>query len=98
MLWYNLSSFGEREDAKGTVIAQIMDLPAHIFANTMQLVAATIRTITGMIKMRTQRRMMTLTDSSSSVKSLVNQYMPVLITIGIFVDFCDSRCFKLYRN
>ena len=47
---------GVRENAKGTVIAQIMDLLAHIFANAMQLVAATIRTITGMIKMRTQRR------------------------------------------
>ena len=47
---------GVRENAKGTVIAQIMDLLAHIFANAMQLAAATIRTITGMIKMRTHRR------------------------------------------
>ena len=87
---------GVRDNAKGTVIAQIMDLPAHIFANAVQLVAATIRTITGMIKTRTRRR--TLTYSRSSAKSIVNQYMPVLITIGIFVDFFDSRCFKLYRN
>ena len=88
---------GVRDNAKGTVIAQIMDLPAHIFANAMQLVAATIRTITGMIKTRTRRRK-TLTYSRSSAKSIVNQYMPVLITIGILVDFFDSRCFKLYRN
>ena len=89
---------GVRENAKGTVIAQIMDLLAHIFANAMQLAAATIRTITGMIKMRTQRRSRTLTGSRSSATLIVNQYMPVLITIGIFVDFCDGRCFKLYRN
>ena len=88
---------GVRENAKGTVIAQIMDLLAHIFANAMQPAAATIRTITGMIKMRTQRSR-TLTGSRSSATSIVNQYMPVLITIGIFVDFCDGRCFKLYRN
>ena len=89
---------GVRDNAKGTVITQIMDLPAHIFANAVQLVAATIRTITGMIKTRTRRRWRTLTYSISSAKSIVNQYMPVLITIGIFVDFFDSRCFKLYRN
>ena len=89
---------GVRDNAKGTVIAQIMDLPAHIFANDMQLVAATIMTITGMTKTRTRRRRRTLTYSRSSAKSIVNQYMPVLITIGIFVDFFDSRCFKLYRN
>ena len=29
---------GVRENAKGTVIAQRMDMPAHIFANAMQLV------------------------------------------------------------
>ena len=87
-----------RDNAKGTVIAQIVDLPAHIFALAMQLVAATIMTITGMIKTRTRRRRRTLTDSRSSAKSIVNQYMPVLITIGIFVDFFDSRRFKLYRN
>ena len=75
-----------------------MDLPAHIFVNAMQLVAATIRTIMGMIKMKTHRSRRTLTDSRSSAKAIVNQYMPVLITIGIFVDFYDSRCFKLYRN
>ena len=89
---------GVRDNAKGTVIAPIMDLPAHIFANAVQLVAATIRNITGMIKTRTRRRRRTLSDSRSSAKSIVNQYMPVLITIGIFVDFFDSRCFKLYRN
>ena len=65
---------GVRENVKGTVIAQIMDWPAHLFANAMQLVAATIRNITGMIRTRTQRRRRTLTDSSSSAKSLVNQY------------------------
>ena len=89
---------GVRENAKGTVIAQIMDLLAHIFANAIQLVAAAIMTITGMIKTRTRRRRMTLTGSRSSATSIVNQYMPVLITIGIFMDFCDGRCFKLYRN
>ena len=56
---------------------QKMDWPAHIFANAMQLVAATIGTITGMIKTRTRGRRRTLTASSSSAKSLVNQYMPV---------------------
>ena len=45
---------GVRENAKGTVIAEIMDLPAHIFALAMQLVAATIMTIMGMIKTRTR--------------------------------------------
>ena len=73
---------GVSENAKGTVLAQRMDWPAHLFANAMQLVAATIMTITGVIKTRTRRR--TLTDSSSSAKSLVNQYMPRLITIGNF--------------
>ena len=89
---------GVRENAKGTVLAQIMDWPAHIFANAMQLVAATIMNIMGMITTRTRRRRRTLTDSSSSAKSLVNQYMPVLITIGTFADLCDSRCFMLYHN
>ena len=63
-----------RDNAKGTVIAQIVDLPAHIFALAMQLVAATIMTITGMIKTRTRRRRRTLTYSRSSAKSIVNQY------------------------
>ena len=89
---------GVRENAKGTVLAHRMDWPAYIFANAIQLVAATIRTITGMIKTRTQMRRRTLTDGSSSAKSLVNQYTPVLISIGIFVDLCDSRCCMLYRN
>ena len=53
-------------DCKGAVIAQIMDLPAHLFANAMQLVATTIRNITGIIKTRTRGRRRTLTDSSSS--------------------------------
>ena len=66
--------------------------------NAMQLVAETIRTITGMIKRRILRRRMTLTDSSSTAKSLVSWYLFVLVTIGIFVDSCDSGCFMLYRN
>ena len=66
---------GVRENAKGTVIAQIMDLPAHIFANAMQLVAATTMTITGMVKIiKTRTRRRTLTDSRSSAKSIVNHY------------------------
>ena len=60
---------GVRENTKGTVLVQRMDWPAHIFANAMQLVAATIRTITGMIKRRIWKR--TLTDDSSTEKSLV---------------------------
>ena len=87
---------GVRDNTEGTVIAQRMDLPAHLFANAMQLVAATIWTITGMIKTRTRSRRRILTDSRSSENSLVN--MPVVITIGIFVDLCDSRCFRLYRS
>ena len=59
-----------KENSKGTVLAQRMEWPAQLFANAMELVAATIRTVTGMIKMRTRRR--TLTDSSSSAKSLVS--------------------------
>ena len=39
---------GLRENAKGTVIAQIMDSPAQLFAKSMQQVASTIRTITDM--------------------------------------------------
>ena len=39
MLWQNWSSTCVRENAKGTVLAQIMDWPAHHFANVMQLVA-----------------------------------------------------------
>ena len=89
---------GVRENAKGTVLVQIMDWPAQLFSNAMLLVAATIRTINGMIKTRTRRRRMTFTDSRSSAKSLVNQYMPVFITIGIFVDLCDSRSLMLYPN
>ncbi len=74
----------------GTAIAQIMDWPAHLFANA----------IMGMLKTRIRRRRRTLTDSRSSAKSLINQYTPVLITISIFVDLsmCDSRCFMLYRH
>ena len=66
---------GVRENAKGTVLAQRMDWPAHLFANATQLVAATIRTITGMIKTRTRRRRRGggLTDGISSANSLVNQ-------------------------
>ena len=62
---------GLRENTKGTVLAQIMDWPAHLFANALQLVAATIRTITGMTKTRTRRRRRrrTLTDTSSSANS-----------------------------
>ena len=88
------------DNAKGTVLAQIMDWPAHLFANAVHLVAAKVCTITGMIKTRTRRRTrrMTLSDGSSSAKSLVNQYMTVLITIGIFVDFCHSRYVMLCRN
>ena len=87
-------------DCKRNVIAEIMDLPAHLFANAMQLVAETIRNITGLIKTRTRGRGRTLTDSSSSAKSLVNQYnyASVDYTIGIFVDLCDSKYFLLYRN
>ena len=55
-------------------IGSQMEWPAHLFANAMQMVAATIRTITGMIKTRTRRRRRTLTDSSSSAKSLVSYY------------------------
>ena len=51
-------------------IGSQMDWHAQVFANAMQLVAATIRTITGMIKTRTRGR--TLTDSSSSTNSLVS--------------------------
>ena len=90
---------GVRENAKGTVLAQRMDWPAQLFANAMQLVAATIMYITGMVKTRTRRKRGTLTDSRSSAKSLVNQYnMQVLINIFIFVDSCDSKCFMLYLN
>ena len=45
-----------------------------------------------------ERKRGTLTDSRSSAKSLVNQYMQVLINIFIFVDSCDSKCFMLYLN
>ena len=66
-----------RENAIGTAIAQRMDWPAHLFANA----------IMGMLKTRIRRRRRTLTDSRSSAKSLVDQYiiMPVLITIGILL-------------
>ena len=57
---------GIRENAKGTVLGQRMDWPAHLFANAIHLVAATIKTITVMIKRRIlrRRRRRTLTDSS----------------------------------
>ena len=70
---------GCKGECKGNFTAQRMDWPAHLFANAMQLVAATIWTTTGMIKTMTRRRRRTMTDCSSSAKSLVNQYMPVLI-------------------
>ena len=73
----------------------------HYDPNAMQLVAATIRTITGMIKTRTQRRRRTLTDTSSSANSHSQSRISIicqLITVGIFVDFCDSRCIMLYRK
>ena len=72
---YNWSSVGVtvRENTKGTVLPQRMDWTSHLFANAMQLVAASIRTITGMIKRRICRRR-NLTDSSSSAKSLVSWY------------------------
>ena len=41
VLWLNWSSVGIRENAKGTVLAQIMDWPPHRFANVMQLVTTT---------------------------------------------------------
>ena len=60
----------------GTAIAQIMDWPAHLFANA----------IMGMLKTRIRRRRRTLTERRSSAKSLVDQYiMPVLITICILL-------------
>ena len=62
---------GLRENAKGTVVAHKMDSPAQLFVKSMQLVTATTRTITGMLKVRIWRRR-TLTDSSSSAKSLVS--------------------------
>ena len=52
-----------RDYAKGTALAHMMDWPAHLFANALQLVAATIITITGIIKMSIWRRR-TLPDSS----------------------------------
>ena len=32
-LWWNWSSVGVRENARGTVLVQIIDWPAHLFAN-----------------------------------------------------------------
>ena len=48
-----LVNCGCKGECKGDCYCANNGLPAHLFANAMQLVAATIRTITGMIKTRT---------------------------------------------
>ena len=72
-----------------------MDWPAHHFANAMQLVAANIiKEYHGVIKMRRRRRSRTLTDIRLQSHESVS-IIPMLITIGIFVDFCDSWVFHV---
>ena len=51
-----LVNCGCKGECKGNCYCANNGLACTHFANAMQLVAATIRTITGMIKMRTQRR------------------------------------------
>ena len=51
---------------------QRVDWPAHLFANAMQLFAATMSTTTGMINTRIWKKSQLLTDSNSSAMSLVS--------------------------
>ena len=64
VLCWNWSSVGVGENARGTVLAQIMERHAHSFCKCYAVSCSNHKTIKGMIKTRTQ-----MNDTSSSAKS-----------------------------